>query len=278
MQKTLLLLFNLLCFTAGLFGQSINNISFIQQGKEIIVNYDISGSFNKKFKVELYVSTDGGNNYSGPLKKVSGDVGDNIINGTNKSISWEVLEEMPDFGGQVVFNVRADIIEEKIKCRFYLGYTATTTAPIGITFGLTGKTGFYLSARLNQGYSTTGEYETDGSSILDYNEDGYYAFTGNDKTRRMSVIVGLSFQLGQKLHFYTGGGYALYNLLWEIDQYSYNDIKTGTAWANHQKETFVSADAEAGLLYEMGHIFIRGGISAPGFKWIEPALSLGILF
>ncbi|MCF8378814.1 MAG: formylglycine-generating enzyme family protein [Bacteroidales bacterium] len=92
-----------ICFT-----QSISNIRAVQKGDFIIVNYDFN-YYNQleSFEIELYVSTDGGRTFSGPLQKVSGDVGAKIYSGSNRQITWRVLEEFQDlFSNEIVFEIR----------------------------------------------------------------------------------------------------------------------------------------------------------------------------
>ena len=164
----------------------VSNVSFKQKGQQIEVSYNITGAkFFQFFNVDIYVSIDGGKTYQGPLKEVSGDVGKEIRTGAGKKVYWDVFNEMPDFGGNVAFDVRAIVMEKKLPNRFYTGYKGTYTAPIGVVAGLTGKTGFYVSARLNPVYFENVSYETEGEEILDYNETGYYAYSENDKTQRL---------------------------------------------------------------------------------------------
>jgi len=278
MIKKLLLITISLFFGIYSYAQNITNVSFVQKDQTIVVNYDISGKFYQKFNVDLYVSMDGGKTFIGPLEKVTGDVGPNITESNNKTIIWNVIQEKPDFGGNVVFDVKAIVITENIRKKFYVGYKGSLTAPIGLTIGLTGKTGFYLSARMNLEYNASSDFETDGETVTNYYEEGYYVFNQNDKTQRISVTGGLQFQVGRKLHIYGGIGYSIYNLYWEIEKYDYPDIKTGSAWVKHTGESFSGIEAEAGLMFEIKNIYISGGISSPGILWIEPAICAGILF
>lgn len=261
------------------YAQTVSNIQFRQEAQTIVVNYDITGAmYWQKFNVDLYVSMDGGNSFTGPMQEVSGDAGKGIEAGRNKSITWNVIEERPDFGGSVVFDVRAKVINQRIPKKFYVGYKGSFSAPFGAVIGLTGKTGFYASARINPGYLTNFSYETDGTTIADYGESGYYVFSGNEQTQQLSVTAGIQFQLGRKVHLYFGGGYAMYNLMHEIDQFEYPEIQEGTAYVKHTGESFSGAEAEAGFMIELGHLFISAGATSPGFEWIEPALSMGIIF
>ncbi len=74
--------------------QNITNITATQNGKNIIVNYNLNGKEGiSSYEIKLYVSPDGGNTWQGPLTAVSGAVGKAQTAGTEKSITWEVLNE-----------------------------------------------------------------------------------------------------------------------------------------------------------------------------------------
>ncbi len=88
------------------YSQKITNVSNRQEQSTIIVSYDLETKF--PCKIELYVSTNGGTTWQGPLKKVSGDIGANVSSG-NKSITWNVLEEFEQLrGDNIVFKVSAN--------------------------------------------------------------------------------------------------------------------------------------------------------------------------
>ena len=97
------------CFIFFLFGittnaQKVSNIAFRQEQSSIIVSYDLETK--TPCKVSLYVSTNGGASWQGPLKKVIGDVGVKITSGS-KNITWNVLEEFEELrGDKIMFQVR----------------------------------------------------------------------------------------------------------------------------------------------------------------------------
>jgi hypothetical protein len=278
-KRSLLLTGFLLISLLTAYSQVVRNVNFAQKDMKIEVSYDLTGGkYYQYFSVALYVSTDGGKFYHGPLSQVSGDIGPEIAKGSNKKITWDVIKEMPDFGGDVIFDVRATVMEKKIKNQIFIGYKGTNTAPIGIVAGMTGKTGFYISGRLNPGYLATTTYETDGTSISNYNEAGYYTFTSGNKIQRLSITAGLQFQIGSKAHIYAGGGYSQYNLLWQIQQYDYSDAPTAKQWAKHTGESFGSYEAEAGMMYQLKQFFLAAGLASPGFKWVDISFSAGVVF
>ena len=107
MKKIFLLTILLFGFT--FYAQKVTNVSNRQEQSNIIVSYDLETK--TPCKIALFVSTNSGTTWQGPLKKVSGDVGANISSG-NKSITWNVLEEFEELiGNNIVFQVRASSLE-----------------------------------------------------------------------------------------------------------------------------------------------------------------------
>lgn len=87
------------------YAQKVNNITFRQEQSNIIVLYDLETK--TPCKVSLYVSTNDGKTWQGPLTKVIDAVGDKIASGSH-SITWNVLEEFEELrGDKIMFQVRA---------------------------------------------------------------------------------------------------------------------------------------------------------------------------
>ena len=99
----------LLCAAHSLFAQKIENVQVLLPGSTVVVTYDITGgNSTDEFTVALTYSSDGGNNFSKPLRSVSGDVGEKIKPGRGKKITWDVLKDVNALLGEdFVFKVVA---------------------------------------------------------------------------------------------------------------------------------------------------------------------------
>ena len=99
-----ILFFCLFGFTT--YAQKVSNITYRQEQSTIIISYDLETK--TPCKVNLFVSTNGGTTWQGPLIKVTGDVGAKIASGSH-TITWNVLEEFEELrGDKIQFQVRAD--------------------------------------------------------------------------------------------------------------------------------------------------------------------------
>lgn len=94
-----------------LSAQSVTSVECYQEGNNVIITYFLySNGFT-----EVYCSRDGGETFSGPLLKVTGDVGRKARLGPNK-VCWNVLDEVEDLvGSQICFKVSIRQKEQKLK-------------------------------------------------------------------------------------------------------------------------------------------------------------------
>ena len=87
------------------FAQKVNNVEASQQGQNIVVTYDLETE--QPCTINLFISTNGGKTWQGPLKQVQGQVGPNIKSGQN-SITLFVLNEFKELrGDNIRFKVDA---------------------------------------------------------------------------------------------------------------------------------------------------------------------------
>ena len=86
------------------FAQKVNNVEASQQGQNIVVTYDLETE--QPCTINLFISTNGGTTWQGPLKQVEGQVGPNIKSG-KKNITLYVLTEFNELRGD---NIRFKVV------------------------------------------------------------------------------------------------------------------------------------------------------------------------
>jgi uncharacterized protein (TIGR02145 family) len=99
------LLLTILCTALHTRGQRVTNVTAEQQGQELLIHYHLEAE--GPVEVLLYLSTDRGSQWEGPLKSCTGDVGPNVAPGTSKRIRWEVLKDRELVGDGIAFKVVA---------------------------------------------------------------------------------------------------------------------------------------------------------------------------
>jgi hypothetical protein len=84
--------------------QSFENVKASASGNKVSITYDLLASRSEDtYAVEIFGSHD---NFTNPIRLVSGDVGTNVKPGTNKSVEWRVEDELKSYKGIVTFELR----------------------------------------------------------------------------------------------------------------------------------------------------------------------------
>ena len=87
--------------------QNIENFTYKVTGNNVEVIYDLTGEVNEEYNIELYSSND---NFSIPLKEVTGDVGKGMKSGRNKQIVWASKIELGAFKGRISLKLKSSPI------------------------------------------------------------------------------------------------------------------------------------------------------------------------
>lgn len=97
--------------SSSLVAQEVSNISFKQEGAQVVISYDIAGNPNDLFNSIAYYSIDEGKTWT-QLVTVTGDLL-KVGPGTGKKIYWEVLKDVTGIKGAISFKVIAVKSKEK---------------------------------------------------------------------------------------------------------------------------------------------------------------------
>ena len=110
---TILILFGILIFSNHfVHSQRVEFVRANVNGDIVNITYDlISLNQNHLFEIRVYGSH---NNYTFPLSLVSGEVGNDIKPGQNKSIVWRAADELDTFSGDITFQIRGSVTGEVV--------------------------------------------------------------------------------------------------------------------------------------------------------------------
>jgi hypothetical protein len=90
------------------YGQKVTNVKAELIGTDVKITFDLTGKTSADlFEVRLFASH---NNFTEPLKMISGSAGKSIKPGNNLSILWKAKEELVNFKGEITFEVRATLM------------------------------------------------------------------------------------------------------------------------------------------------------------------------
>ncbi|MBP6872002.1 MAG: hypothetical protein KBC43_08345 [Bacteroidales bacterium] len=261
-------------------GQTVKNIDFfMEENNEIRITYTISGvRFFQTLDISIFVSKDDGKTWTGPLKQIRGDVGPGIKSGDHVAY-WSFMKELPFADEELKFKVVPKLIEEEVKRSRYISYVGNAMTYIGVRAGITGKIGYYTEIRLNALAFASGDYTYTDNAVVDYDQQGYYEFTGQKGYSAFSVNGGISYQAGKNFHLYAGLGYGWERYLFEITNYNYEgNNATGTSNVINSEHDIKGIDVNAGAMYRAGRIIFSGGLTTISFKTINWTAGLGVCF
>ena len=284
--KNLLLFLFVIFSTHNLFSQQVTNVNSQLSGNTIVIDYTLTGAkFNQKFNIQLYVSMDGGKTFKGSMKAVSGSVGKNIKSGNHK-IFWDPYKDVNSLDGDIVFDVRAEIINQKIEKHFFVHYTgnyslrnSNYSAPIGLCIGQIGKVGWYVSARLNTTAFKSTDYDFDGTDVVGYNKVLYYEYDNDYKYPSFEALGGITIQTGWNFFLYAGIGYGYQEYYWHINEYDYetNDIESNS-YLNYTDYSTTGIAAEAGFILKAKAVSFNLGMSTLNFSYSNIVFGIGLNF
>ena len=108
-------IFSIVLCSPFLYSQNATNVHANQEGDSIIITYDL----NKRSSVRIFVATGKSTQYV-ELKAVTGNIGDDILPGMERQVTWQPLKEHKEFVAQ---NVRFKVETKPIQ--YYFSVSAT---------------------------------------------------------------------------------------------------------------------------------------------------------
>jgi hypothetical protein len=271
----LLILFSVLTSIA----ENASNIRVRQEGKAIVVTYDL----NKSSVVRLLMASGKSNQYT-ELKAVSGNVGKNVSAGQNRKIVWKPLEEKEAFIAENVrfkveamssYDYRAQNATMKTLVLGQVGYSVAPQLSYGAMIGQMYKgIGWYVSGRSNFQFNTPAELACNEQGYID-SERPFY--TGNISTTHYIINAGFMMNVLEKttknkfntLGFYLGGGYGKRELQWET---------TDGLWVKYAPTSHTGFSGNIGLFGSVYGITLSAGVNTINFKHVEIEAGIGYMF
>lgn len=268
----------LLSFQVSVKAQKISNIRFAQFGRAIEVNYKLEQLSYKTYALlNLYVSVNGGISFLGPLVQVRGDVGKVTSNG-DKGIIWYVLDELKQFEGDIIFEVRGDVVKEKLEAENLLMYNVSGSSYAGLMYGRVSRWGGYIRGKTNFSVAD-GLHTTTDEGQINYEGEGYYTMDKSVKRSRLAITAGVLYRPLQWLYLYAGAGYGFRRLIWHANTYNYDDNQsTGDLWAVNTPHSAEGAEVELGAIFRYKRLGISAGVNTINFTFAEINGALGFFF
>lgn len=261
------------------YSQRITNVRFNQFGRAVEVHYTLERlPFNSFSMLNLYVSTNGGVSFIGPLIQVQGDVGKVATNG-EKRVVWQVLDELGNLDGQVVFELRGELIKEKIQAENLLMYNVSGSSYAGLMYGRVARWGGYVRGKTNFSFADA-PYICNNSGVFNYEEeDNYYVVDKASKRSRLGLTAGVLYRPTGFLYLYAGAGYGYRRLMWHANTYNYaNEQPMGELWAVNTQRSAEGVEAELGGIFRYKNLAVSLGANTVSFSFVEVNGAVGLFF
>lgn len=270
----------ILLFSALLLhAENASNIRVRQEGKSIIVTYDLS----QKSVVRLLMASGSSESYI-ELKAVSGNIGKGVYSGKDRQIVWKPLDEHKKF---VAKNVRFKV-ETQSAYEYYtqnakiktlvsgqLGYSVAPQLSYGAMIGQMYKgMGWYVSGRSNFQFNAPAELACDKQGYID-GERPFY--TSNTSTTHYIINAGFMMDVLEKttknkfntLGLYVGAGYGKRELQWET---------TDGLWVKYAPTSHTGFSGNIGVFGSLYGVTLNVGVSTINFKYMEIEAGIGFMF
>lgn len=106
MSKRIWVFISALCISLNVFSQKIENVRADVNGDQMIITYDLIGAAEgQEFRIQMYSSN---NNFTVPLLRVTGDIGNRIPAGLQRRVVWMAKEELKEYKGAVTLEIRGE--------------------------------------------------------------------------------------------------------------------------------------------------------------------------
>lgn len=136
MNRVLLVAIFSITFLSPLCAQKVSINKVDLEGEKIIVFYDLEdANTNHEYLLNLYSSND---NFTEPLKNVTGDVGVEVKPGTNKRIEWNVRQEYGGYKGRIALEIKGRVYTPFVKLQ---NFSTKKAYKRGKTYNITWKAG-----------------------------------------------------------------------------------------------------------------------------------------
>ncbi|MBI1768723.1 MAG: hypothetical protein HYR67_10145 [Bacteroidetes bacterium] len=102
-----------IAFSFGVSAQTVTIKKVELAGDKVFIYFDLDDSNSShEFSLNVFASRD---NFTVPLARVKGDVGQEIKPGSNKKIEWKIIEEYGGYKGKLALEIRGKVYVPFVK-------------------------------------------------------------------------------------------------------------------------------------------------------------------
>lgn len=275
----------LLCFICSalcFFAQNATNVRVRQEGKNIVITYDLK----KNSVVRLFMASGNSTQFM-ELKATSGDIGKGVASGKDRQVVWKPLEEYDKFFAQNVrFKVEAQssydyyaepISPVKTLVSGQIGYSSAPQLSYGAMLGqmyVIGM-GWYINGRSTFHFNAQTDLSCDENGRVN-GEIPFYS--GNKSVSHLVVNIGFIYDFLElwisdnrfnTFGMYIGGGYGMRDVQYET---------TDGIWIKYSPTSYNGFSGNIGLFGSIYGVTLNVGLNTIQFKYLELEAGIGFMF
>lgn len=277
-----ILLLCFICSTLCVFAQNATNVRVRQEGKNIVITYDLK----KNSVVRLFMAS-GNSTQFVELKATSGDIGKGVASGKDRQVVWQPLEEYDKFFAQ---NVRFKV-EAQSSYDYYAKPYRTVKTLLSGQIGYSPAPQLSYGAMLGQMYEVGMGWYINGRSTFHFNaptdlscdENGRVNgeipfYSGNKAVSHLVVNIGFIYDFLElwisdnrfnTFGMYIGGGYGMRDVQYET---------TDGIWIKYDPTSYSGFSGNIGLFGGFYGVTLNVGLNTIQFKYLELEAGIGFMF
>jgi hypothetical protein len=117
---------------------STTNMKWSLKDNVITINYDLNGSPNDKYHVDIVMKKEHDGSFNVVPKSVEGDIGEGLFSGTNREIRWYFINDYPQGlkGEGYYFEIHVKVVGSENNWMYYaLGAVAVAGGVVALFVG-----------------------------------------------------------------------------------------------------------------------------------------------
>lgn len=183
------------------------------------------------------------------------------------------LKRLDDIRKPVISNG----IEPTQRMEFFVGYSFSPLAPVGITFGGVGKRfGWYTRFKTNASFQSFGD---EFSGTTGPTETTDYLYPVKKKANSLAITAGLIIKCTSWLYASVGVGYGKRDLLY---LYSKRDDtgtdELGQVWYKNADASYNGVSPEIDCMVRLGSFYFNIGCNTLNFEYVDLNAGVGVFF
>lgn len=191
------------------------------------------------------------------------------------------LEKLRMPAEPVYYGYQTTVRKPKEKMKFFLGYSYSIEAPVGLTVGgVVNKIGWYARFKTNLSFKDHSlECDDNGKIVPEPAGVSYWSNTKKSKETNCFIgTAGVVLKTAPWLYTSVGVGYGERTLLYPFKTMDYVTSEETDIWCKNIDSSYKGLAAEIDFMVKLGPVFFSAGCNTINFKYVDLNAGLGVFF